>query len=282
MNNPATTSLWKSLSESRAPSWVVSVNSGAGPFLERGAALLVASPVATVCQPSSPTATRPTRHQAPVCRTLPLQSLLQLIEKAPVGPLGDDRVRAALNDPRLVQAERVETDGVLGVVLPPFAVRDLLQGLQGVVVVVAPVGDPPGGALGLEGAEVGGLQDGPYRPLGGDGLLADELAMPRDHAAEVLRPRAIHAAVDHDVADLLRAERLRIGREPQEGVNLTFGQELHRLGRRVRRPIDVLVRVQAYVRHDAGEEHVLARAEPLHSDCFPLQIAHGADPLGPE
>ena len=47
-------------------------------------------------------------------RKLRLQLLLQLVEEAPVGAVGDDLLGARLHHARLVQAERVEADRVLG------------------------------------------------------------------------------------------------------------------------------------------------------------------------
>src|SRR4051812_46822275 len=51
-----------------------------------------------------------------------LQFALQLVEKAPVGALGENLLRARFDHPRLVQFQRVEADRVLGIVLPPFVV----------------------------------------------------------------------------------------------------------------------------------------------------------------
>src|SRR3990170_4842958 len=64
---------------------------------------------------------------------LPLQLLLQLVEKAPVGALGDDLLRAALDHPGLVQAEGVEAHRILGLVFPPIAVGDFSHGLESIV-----------------------------------------------------------------------------------------------------------------------------------------------------
>src|SRR5437773_8243448 len=62
-------------------------------------------------------------------RTSPLQLFLQLHERAPICALGDDPVGTILDHPSLVQTERVEAHGVLGVVVPPLVVRDVFQGL---------------------------------------------------------------------------------------------------------------------------------------------------------
>src|SRR5439155_20488199 len=113
-------------------------------------------------------------------------------------------------------------------------------------------------------------------------MISNEVLVSAHYAAEVLGPRAVLAAVDDDVADLLRPQLLRIGRKPQEGVDLALRQESHRLARGVRRPVDIFLRIQTNVSHHAREEDVLARAERLYADRLPLQVVHGADALRPE
>ena len=58
-----------------------------------------------------------------------------------------------------MEAEGIETDGILRVVLPPPPVGDTLHGLQGMVIVLrhAARQNQPGGTLRLKGADVGGL-----------------------------------------------------------------------------------------------------------------------------
>src|SRR4029434_2691174 len=68
---------------------------------------------------------------------LSLQFLLQLLEEAPVGPLSDELLRARLDHADLVEAEGVKAYSILGVVLPPRDIGDLLQGLEREVVVVS-------------------------------------------------------------------------------------------------------------------------------------------------
>src|SRR5262245_23557754 len=89
------------------------------------------------CAPTCSTALEPPAVWGLVCRSpLSLQLLLQLVEEAPVGALGDNLLRGALEHPDLMEAQGVEPHGVLGVVLAPPAVRDLLHSLEGVVVVL--------------------------------------------------------------------------------------------------------------------------------------------------
>ena len=113
-------------------------------------------------------------------------------------------------------------------------------------------------------------------------MLPDELPVPGHHAAEVLGPGPVHAAVDDHVPDLLRPQFLRVWREAQEGVDLPLGEELHRLRRGMRDPGDVLPGIQPHVGHHAGEEDVLAGAQLVHRDGLPLQVTDRADPLRPE
>ena len=67
------------------------------------------------------------------------------------------------------------------------------------------------GLLGLAGAEIRRFQDGAEGAFGGHRILADELPVPSQHAAEVLRPGSVHGAVNHHMADLLLPHLLRFG-----------------------------------------------------------------------
>ena len=50
---------------------------------------------------------------------LSLQLLLQLVEEAPVGALGDDLLGARFDHPGLMQPEGVEADRIFGIVVSP-------------------------------------------------------------------------------------------------------------------------------------------------------------------
>src|SRR5712692_6620749 len=116
----------------------------------------------------------------------PLQLLLQLVEKTPVGTLGDELLWGALDHADFVEAQSVEAHRVLRVVLAPLVVRELLHRLEGGVVVVrvALVHEEPGGPLRLAAADVRRLQDGAQRSLGGHRVLPDEVSVPNHYAAE--------------------------------------------------------------------------------------------------
>jgi hypothetical protein len=126
-----------------------------------------------------------------------LQLLLQFVEEAPVGALGDDRLRGRLDHPCLVEAQGVEADGILRVVLAPSAIGDLLHGLEGERIggLEALVHEELGGSVRLESAETGRLENGAHGAFAGHRMLSDELPIPCDHAAEVVGPGPVHAAV---------------------------------------------------------------------------------------
>src|SRR5262249_20317242 len=113
----------------------------------RSMSILAPSPAS--CRETAPTrtyenrpcqsSTRPGR--CPVTRVTPgrrsflrLQLPRELVEEAPVGALLDDLVWRQLDHPDLLETKRVEADGVLGVILAPLAVRELLHQLQGEIV----------------------------------------------------------------------------------------------------------------------------------------------------
>src|SRR4029077_17126231 len=130
-----------------------------------------------------------------------LQLALELVEEAPIGALGDDLLRARLYQPGFVQAQRIKPQRVLVIVFAPFVVRNLRECLEGIVVArrEAAIDDALRRPGRLVGAQIGGLEDRPQYPLGCDRMVADELPVARQHAAEILRPRPIHRAVDDDV-----------------------------------------------------------------------------------
>src|SRR5690606_18982719 len=82
----------------------------------------------------------------------------ELVDEAPVGARGQQRVRARVDPARLVQAERVEAQRVRRIVLVPEVERQLLDCLQGVVVSFgeAALDEAARRAFGLGLAELGG------------------------------------------------------------------------------------------------------------------------------
>src|SRR6266478_6416619 len=63
-----------------------------------------------------------------------LHLAFELVQEAPIGALGDDLLRARLDEARFVQTQGIESDRVLGVVFPPFVVRQPAERLQRVIV----------------------------------------------------------------------------------------------------------------------------------------------------
>src|SRR5437867_13062338 len=78
-------------------------------------------------------------------------------------------------------------------------------------------------------------------------VRADELAVASEHAAEVLRPRALLSATHDDVSDLALPKLLNLLGERLIRVELSLREELHRFGLRLRDERVVLVRVQTHI-----------------------------------
>src|SRR5262245_32168820 len=133
-----------------------------------------------------------------LCRLL-LQLLLQLLDEAPVGALGDELLGAAFDHPHFVEPQGVEADGVFRVVLTLARIGNLPKGLRCIVqlVYIPTAHDEAGRPIWVRGTQGGSLEDGPQRPFACDGMLAYEIPMGADHAAEVLRPRAIRGCAEH-------------------------------------------------------------------------------------
>src|SRR5262249_40807916 len=132
-----------------------------------------------------------------------LQLTLELVEEAPVRALRDDLTGRRLDHARLVQSQRIEPDRVLGIVLSPLSVRQLVHDLQRIVVTGCemPVHEGSCRTIGRRRAEIDGFQDSAQRPLGGNRILANEFSASREKTAEVLRPGSINRAVDDCVAE---------------------------------------------------------------------------------
>src|SRR3990172_4629981 len=130
MKVTATTLPRRSRSARSLPSWVVSVNSGAGPIFDRRASPFVSWACAGTGRPATASTPRIIASD-PIRRlTLSLQLLLQLVEEAPVGDLGDDLLGIRLDHADLVQAQGVIAHGVLDAVVAPAGVVQLLHILK--------------------------------------------------------------------------------------------------------------------------------------------------------
>src|SRR5271163_3451593 len=122
-----------------------------------------------------------------------LQLAFELVQETPIRAIGDDLLWTRLDHADFVQTKGVEPDRILSVVLPPFVVGDLVQRLKGIVVGrgEAAGDNPTRDARRISDAKVRGLEDGTQNALCGNGMLANELAITREHAAEILRPRTV-------------------------------------------------------------------------------------------
>src|ERR1043166_6270773 len=136
---------------------------------------------------------------------LSLQLLLELLWEPPVGALGDELLRTALEHTSLVQAEGVKAHRILGVVLAPLVVWNIFHGLEGIVVPgrVALIHKDPGRPLRLTRAHVGCFQDRAQRPFGGHRVCPDECPVPGHHVAEVVGPGLVERTVYNHVPEPL-------------------------------------------------------------------------------
>src|SRR2546427_5237884 len=170
---------------------------------------------------------RPPRSTLFPYTTLFRSLLPELVQEAPVGALGDDLLGTGLDHPGLVKAEGIETNRVLRVIVAPLRVGQLLHRLERIVVNLgeALVHEEPGCARRLRGADIRRFQDRAERPLRRNRVPANELAIPRHDAAEVLRPGAVHRTVNDDVADPPRPHLLRDRRGAYHSVALALGPQ---------------------------------------------------------
>src|SRR5215470_17561368 len=101
-----------------------------------------------------------------------------------------------------MQPQRIKSGRVFGIVFTPARVRNFAKSLRGIVrlATVTTAHDKASRML-----RVGGLEDRPQCPFGCDRMLPHEVPMCADHAAEVLRPRAVRGRAEQKIADLAGA-----------------------------------------------------------------------------
>src|SRR5262249_16317374 len=133
-----------------------------------------------------------------------LQLAFELVEKAPIGAVGDDLLWVRLDHAGFMQAQRVKPESVLVIVLTPFVVGQLAKCLLCGILArgEGAVDELPCNALPVGDAEIGGFKNGAQNSLGRNRIFADKLAIAGEHAAEILRPGPINRTVDHDMADM--------------------------------------------------------------------------------
>ena len=120
--------------------------------------------------------------------------------------------------------------------------------------------------------------------LGGDRMIADELPVSHQHAAEVLRPWLVRGRVEDHATDLAGAQLLRLGGKREKRIDFPLDEQLHgeqphRVAGRTLDPFDVLVRVEPDIRRHDRHVAVFARAQDIDADLLALQVADGADGL---
>src|SRR5215472_8598377 len=134
-----------------------------------------------------------------------LQLAFDLVQKAPIGGVGDNLLRGRFDKARLVEPKSVKPDRILGIILPPFVVAVFPERLQRIVVSSsdAAIDEPPSRGLGFAGAGVRRHEDGAQGSLGRDRVLADVFSVARQHAAEILRPWPVDHRLDDHMPDAL-------------------------------------------------------------------------------
>src|SRR5205823_13049851 len=139
------------------------------------------------------------------------------------------------------QTNGVKTDCGFGIVVAPTVGRHVRKGLNRLVQArrKTPIYHTLRNKARLAHAQIRRPQHGTHHALGGYGIFSDEFAIPRQHAAKILRPWAILRAVDDDMTDVLRTQTLWFWRKSEEGVDLTLGKQFDRFGRRDRHPLDI-------------------------------------------
>src|SRR5215831_10817871 len=78
--------------------------------------------------PANPRHSRP-----PFLQRLRLQLVFEVVEEAPIGVFGEDLVWCRFDQTRLVKAQGIKPNRILGVVVPPFVVRQFAQGLTFII-----------------------------------------------------------------------------------------------------------------------------------------------------
>src|SRR5689334_10628009 len=204
-----------------------------------------------------------------------------LVEEPPVGCIRDNLRRIRFQHPRFAQTKRVKADGVFGIKLAPAVVRHVRKRLSRIV--VARRETPIYHTLRNKGrrayAQIRRPEHGANYTFGGDGILSDELTIPRQHAAIILRPWAILRTVDDDMTDVLRTQTLWLRREAKERVDLTLSKQFDRFDLRARHPLDILGGIESDKTRHRADENVRTTAKPLLADGSPLQISNATNAL---
>jgi hypothetical protein len=131
-------------------------------------------------------------------------------------------------------------------------------------------------------AQIRRPKHGANHALSGYGILSDEFAISRQHAAKVLRPRAIEGAIDDDVTDVLGTQTLWFWRKSEKSVDLALSKQLDRFDPLARYPLDILSRIEPNKRRHRADENVRTTPDPLMADGSTPQIGNAAYTLSGE
>src|SRR2546421_2278474 len=98
-----------------------------------------------------------------------LQLAFEFRQEPPIRTVGDDFLRVRLDQSGFVQAQGIEPERVLGVVVPPPVVWDIAEHLERIVIALgcAMFDSCLRGAPRFGGAEIGRFEDSAQHALGG-------------------------------------------------------------------------------------------------------------------
>src|SRR6516165_8521660 len=144
-------------------------------------------------------------------RELRLQLAFDLVEKAPVGAVGDDLLGGRFDQSGFAQAKSVPADRVLRIELPPLVivVRQRLSGIVGSRNATSG-GEAPGGPRGVCGAQIRRLQNRAQHRTRRVRVGPDVIRKTSQHTAEILRPWPVNGGIDEHMTDVLGAQLLRL------------------------------------------------------------------------
>ena len=123
--------------------------------------------------------------KAPIVPGSRLQLAFELVEEAPIRAAGDNPLGRRLDHADFVQPKRIKADRVLGVVVAPFVVRDLVQRLQCIIIARGEpaIDEASRGAARFGSAEVCRLENRAQYPLCGDGVGPHVIGIAAQQAA---------------------------------------------------------------------------------------------------
>src|SRR3954452_22924120 len=88
----------------------------------------------------------------------------------------------------------------------------------------------------------------------------------------------VRYTTDDHVADVAGTHFLKIGRGDKKGIDLALDEELHRVKRYARDPMDVLVRIEPdRSDHDPYQQLVIKIGTSRHTESSVFKVCHGSD-----